>query len=670
MEHAAYASPRERWVLALVLVLAALARGLFVAERTKAPDFEHPIVDAGFHDDWARSLADPNWKPLPGIEDPGLRTRAYLRPPGYPYFLALVYALSGGSALAPLVVQALLGLSSALLAFAIGRRYFGPWAGPGVAAALGFYWVLVYFEGELHDPALLVFLCLALYAQLGRWAERPRAGVALAAGVLLGMAALVRPNVLLFAPVVLVWGFWVAGGRRAGAQILRSAAAGVLGCALAVAPVTLRNWIVAHDFVLISTNAGINLWIGNYEGATGFVAEEIAGLGRFETCYDYPRIVARLEERLGRPLADSEVSAWFSDEARAWIAANPGDALALTAKKAGYFWGPIEIPHNKELRAERAHSRVLRLLPGNFGALLALAAIGFALLFRDRRRGADADRARWRMAVLALAFVLAYFFSVLPFFQAARYRVPVLPFLMLFAAYAFARLVALLEVRAWSRAAVGVAAWTGIALLLMWPARGEQPLMDKWHRDRGLAYMNAGDAERALPEYRAAIEASPGDAVLHYDLGLALEKLGDPGAALDAYAAAVRLGPGDARARNNLGNLLGRAGRVAEALPHFEAAVLHDPGYALAFQNLGRACALLQRLPEAIEAYRRWVALEPENAAAHATLAETQAAAGEIEQALETVERGLRQVPANDSAGRQRLEAARATLRAARARSG
>jgi hypothetical protein len=48
---------RERVILGLLLACALLVRGWHIQERRHAPDFDHPIVDAAFHDDWARTLA-------------------------------------------------------------------------------------------------------------------------------------------------------------------------------------------------------------------------------------------------------------------------------------------------------------------------------------------------------------------------------------------------------------------------------------------------------------------------------------------------------------------------------------------------------------------------------------------------------------------------------------
>ena len=100
-------SPR-RWVLAAlvaILLLAAGLRGLYLAELVRNPLFGDPAVDAQYHDYWARGLATGNWTPPEGCPDPLIRTRPFLRPPGYPYFLAIIYRVIGPSYVGAAVVQ-------------------------------------------------------------------------------------------------------------------------------------------------------------------------------------------------------------------------------------------------------------------------------------------------------------------------------------------------------------------------------------------------------------------------------------------------------------------------------------------------------------------------------------------------------------------------------------
>ena len=110
-----------------ILVVGAGLRIAYLGEVRQLPDFRHPAVDAAFHDYWARGIAFGEWEPGERFDDPGVRTSPYFRPPGYAYFLAAIYAVGGNGYVTPRVVQAVLGLGSALLGFLFARRRFGRW---------------------------------------------------------------------------------------------------------------------------------------------------------------------------------------------------------------------------------------------------------------------------------------------------------------------------------------------------------------------------------------------------------------------------------------------------------------------------------------------------------------------------------------------------------------
>lgn len=572
------------WIGLLVVAGAVALRWFYFQERRGDPDFAYPDVDALYHDYWARGLAFDRWLPPPGMEDPGVRAKPYFRPPGYPYFLAAIYRCAAGSYAAPRIIQHVLGVAGVALAWWLGTRLAGRLAGGLYAAGMGSYWILLYFEGELLDPALNVFLLMALVAASLLWLERLRAGWIFLAGLLLGLAAVVRPNMLAFFPAGLAWLSWVL--RRRGPW-LRAAGLWTAGLVLAVAPATARNWAVARERVLISTNAGVNFYIGNNPDATGYCMAELPGWGPYRTCFDYQRICRRVAQAAGRPLRDSDVSAFFFAEGMRWARANPGRALALLAKKAVLFWGRPEVAHNTVENQGRRTSRILRRLPGNFPLFLCLGVLGAAGIART---GAPPAR---RMALFMALFVGAYFLSVWPFFAAARYRVPLLPFILFFAAAGVRQITVWIQAGAWRRLAGSAAALLPLYGLLAWNWTGYREPLGRWHFDRGWALVKQGRLAEAQEQFRFALDDNPGEVRARINLGNVLGQMGDLAGAEREFRQALAAGE-NTEAWNNLGYALYLQGRSAEAVPCFERALALDPENGQARNNRQAAQASLE----------------------------------------------------------------------------
>ncbi|MEM6570712.1 MAG: glycosyltransferase family 39 protein [Planctomycetota bacterium] len=585
---------RERLVLLLLVVVGGLLRLGYLAERRAAPDFDRPVIDAGFHDDWARTLAfgeerAPEWRRA-GVQDPGLATEPYLRPPAYPFLLAAVYRVTGGSVTAAVALQMLFGLVSVVLAWSIARR-FGV-ASAGIAAGvMALHWTLIYFEGELLAPSLAVALELAVILALLRAADAKSRRWALAAGALLGLAVLTRPNLLALVAVAAPW--LALALRRRGAPLLAPLGLFALGLVLAIAPVTLRNISVSGQPVLVTSNLGVNLWIGNHEGADGRITAEVAGMGRFRTCYDWPGVVAAVEEEVGREMTASDVSSWFTSRALDWIRSNPGEFAALTLRKAALFWGPEEISNNKDVAAEKRHSLALRWLPFPFPLLSLCAFAGFGLFLASRRSDGqndltegevDAADRRTQAEVVALVggFALISFLSLLPFFATARFRVPLVPFLAILAG-----------LLPFHRAATTTGRWTAIGVsavlvALAWlGAPDGAPADHRYHLDRG----------RAL--YNQVTDATPAD-----------ERARIYGEARVELEAALRLSGGAPSAEYEMGVLEVRMGRIEEARLRWEACARKDSEHALSRYNLGHAYEQLGDRRAAIESFGRAAALD------------------------------------------------------------
>lgn len=620
--------------LAVVLLAGVGLRASYFGEIAQSPEFRHPLVDPLFSDYWARALVTGDWSSS-GIQEvygrlPGIPERPYFRPPGYPHFLALVYRAAGTSYVAPRIAQMVLGIGSALLALALARLLLGRAAGVVAAGFMATYWGFIYFEGELQEPSLLILLTLGLLVTLvlaAREVGRPRtpagaghtALLALASGLLLGLATLVRANVALFLPVALAWAFWVSR-RRLQHRAFRVLALGlIVGAVIAVAPATVRNWVVARDFVPVSSNLGINLYIGNNREAQGMFVGDAPTLNRFGSCFDYPRIASELESEIGRPLRDSEVSAIYTRKAIAFARGNPAAVLRLMARKAYLFWGPHEMSLDRVVTYDRLSSQTLRLIPWTFPLALALGLAGTAALAAELRRSgrrggqstapSDAEGQRLQDAeltregiVLLAVFALTSFASFLPFFVTAGYRLPVVPVLLILGAYAAVRFATLVARRDARRAVVWPVAVAALCALGSVPLVRYEPGIAKWHYDRGVALALEGRHEAAALEYRKAIATTQNPSPeTHSNLGMALAATGRLADAVAALGEAIAVNPLDQGSANNLAWILatasdesirdgGRAVAIAERV--LEGGSGDDPGFldtlAAAYAEAGR----------------------------------------------------------------------------------
>ena len=239
-----------------VVGLALLLRVVHVLFSRESPFFAAPTLDGDYHLQWARAFAAGET----------FREGPFFRAPLYPWFLGVCLKLFGPSVLIPRLVQAVLGATATWLTYLVGKRAFCAPVGLVASVLVATSWVLIYFDGELLIPTLIVPLDLwALYLTLGL-RDRPTAKQAGFAGAVWGLSAIARPNVLLFMPFLAGWLAWRA--RPAWRKGLAPVLALTAGTLAPILPITFTN-VARGDFALISTQAGVNFWIGNNPGSDG-----------------------------------------------------------------------------------------------------------------------------------------------------------------------------------------------------------------------------------------------------------------------------------------------------------------------------------------------------------------------------------------------------------------
>ncbi|HVT18442.1 MAG TPA: tetratricopeptide repeat protein [Thermoanaerobaculia bacterium] len=618
---------REASWLAAILGLALVLRLAHWAAVRKAPFVAELAMDGREYDRWAREIAGGNW----------LGTGVFFQAPLYPYLLAGLYAVVGHHLDAVYLAQIGLAVAASYALYRAGREMAGPRAGLAAAALAAIYGPFLFYDVQVgkESPAVAV-TCFLLWA-LAAARARPSSGRWLAAGLLLGVLTLLRENALLALPFLLplAWplangapplangtpplGNWTSplvNGRVAG--LARRCAALLAGVALALAPVALRNGLVGGDYLPTTSQGGVNFYIGNNPRADGTYrpvspGKQIPELERQQAL--------RIAERaLGRRLTPAEASRFWLGKALSWAAVHPGSFLRLQLRKLGMFWSWYEWPDAVDYYWVRSLSPVFRLPLLELGGAEILALAGLTLL--ALRRPAPPALAP------PLLFALGWTVSTVLFFLFSRYRLPVLPALLLIGALPLAGL-SLAASRqdqnaagkggAGARVSKGLAAALGAAVVVAVAAprlAGFAPRMDLVHYNLGRLAEEKGDSAAARAHYQAVLAIDPHDFLACLNLGSDAARRRDWPAALRLYSRAAALEPASDAAHGNLGGVYLALGQLGAAERHLQRALALDPDNLQALHNLALLRLRQGDLRAATELERRVLVLDPGNPAA------------------------------------------------------
>lgn len=510
-----------------ILLLACALRLIYLVQYSQLPDWDQLTVDNWYHHNWAQTIADGNI----------VGDTTYFRAPFYIYCLGLLYALAGPSLWIARLFGAAIGMASVGMTFLLGRRLFNHRVGLIAAAFHAIYPIMIYFEGELLLDSLF---CLTVQLVLHRFMiafSSERCRDLLYAGLLTGLSAITRPTILVIVPLALITLIILyrhrGGFKRAGIYF-----AGLL---LVTAPVLIRNVAVAEDPVLIASQGGVNLYIGNNDQADGLSASMPEPLGRN---WQIRRITHLAEEATGQRLKPGEVSDYWSGKAIAWIVSHPKRFTELVGKKIYYQFINREISNNRPLGPFMDKFSLFAFNPLSFGLIITLAIAGLALGWKPDRR-----------SLFVLAFMAIYVLGVSLFFYNSRFRLPLLPLYLVLAANGalaiFERIRNRRAIPLYTVASVAaVAAFSFFPLLSLPTERSSHHLLS-----RGIYYFGIQEYSIALDNFRKAARFSPDLPDLNLNIGACFFRMGNADSARFYFDAERTLHPGRTTSYQNQASL-------------------------------------------------------------------------------------------------------------------
>ncbi|MBF0254627.1 MAG: glycosyltransferase family 39 protein [Candidatus Omnitrophica bacterium] len=486
---------KKRWTWPLAIWAAAISARLTYLLLLKDTPFFGPLtphLDDGAFWVLANKIAAGDW----WCRVP----EAAYRVPAYPYFLALIIRAAGPNLWAVHLTQILIGSLTPVMVYFLSGEIFGSGRArliSGFLAAL--YTPLVVYDSALLGESLAIFLSAAGLLCLTRAAKR--AGRAWRGyfwgGLLLGAAALFRPNIMIPAALLAVAAGSVSAiQNRSVFKTLLVTGVFIAGVTLALTPNTIRNARLHDDFLPLGALGGVNLYFGNHPGADGkFTA--VRGIGTtFSEIIRNSQRIAEAEYEHG--LKPSQASAFWVRKTLDMIRRDPSMFVSKLGIKAGLLVNRAEIPDIVDLDFLKIFVPMMRWSPVGYGVVAVLGLCGFVFLVRS---GSSVPR------IYLDVFFVGYAVSVLIFFVTGRVRLPVVLPMMLYAGWLVESVrLALTERR--TRLLVGqFAAAVIIGAAVFWPTGESDHAMG--YNSLGVAMSYRGITHLAEKYFREAIRMRP-----------------------------------------------------------------------------------------------------------------------------------------------------------------
>lgn len=572
--------------IAAVVFLAALVRMLYLYEIHDNPFFRHLLIDETSYNQWARRIAAGEW----------LGKEVFYQDPLYPYFLGTIYSVIGRDFVWVRVIQLAMGTATCAFIYLLGRDFFDARTGlvAGIIAAL--YRPFFYFEAMFLKTFLGVFLLCAFLLMLVAARKRGWFLLWVGAGLVLGLLALVRSNSLALVGGVLIW---LLATERESEKLRRkliSFGGFAVGLAIVLSTIFARNYIVGKDVVFLTSQAGQNFFIGN---------NLLNDNGRYSPPayirphpkYEQKDFRLWAEKYSGRELKPSEASTFWFKKAFGYIAENPRHWAALTWTKFRLFWNWYEVPDNQNFYFFSRYSRLLRLPLPDFRIVAALGLCGMALCLSD-----------WRKTLLLYMAVILYSGTVIAFYIFGRYKLTVVPGLILFAAFLLNALPGMIAERKYLKLGAGaVLTACFFAFLSMDVATPDGYLLDDANAYCRLGSIHLKDErfDDALSAYGQAADTAPRYWAAHYGLGETHERMGAGESALASYEMTIKLNPTFPDAYGRAGHIYFRMGDYEKSAERYLKALKYDPNRPGLHRRLAAIYTLLGKEEEAVAHLRK-----------------------------------------------------------------
>jgi 4-amino-4-deoxy-L-arabinose transferase-like glycosyltransferase len=331
-------------------------------------------------------------------------------PPVYPLIMAGIFKVFGiysmQSALALELLLTIVSVLSCGLLYLLGKRLYNAQVGLIAAFLLAIYPPSIYYAvRSVWDTGIFTCCLLVVVLMFLRLADHPNLKAGMCLGIIMGFTSLVNPIIISAYPFASAWLYLKSDSNRS--TVMKTIALMLTGFCVVISPWLLRNYLLFGQFVFIKSNFGHELYIGlKYDYSSGEPSIKNDNVKRFLLTEDEREFIDNANEASRNGL--------LLRKAITFIAENPLHFTQQVISRFTRFWTFMR-PY-PGLQAKVSLTIYLTVL------ILAVAGL---VLSRAKRRGVQL------VVLFLLSLPLPYYLTVAHIF---RYRFPVEPFLLLFAA--------------------------------------------------------------------------------------------------------------------------------------------------------------------------------------------------------------------------------------------
>ncbi len=397
-----------------IMLIGIFLRVVYLQEIQQIQFYDHPVGDAKNYVNRANDIIKGEIIP---------KQAPFLSNALYPYYLAITKPLTKNLT-APRVVQMCFGVMNIFIVYLIMTIIFSSISGLIAATITAIYPVFIFFEGDLLMISIVIFTMNISLLMFVLYQKKLKRIFLIIGGCFLGLSVLGKPDTIMLAPFIAVW--VVLQHANLKKRIIDFSIL-TISVTLMILPLTISNYLVEKEFILLTTNGGVNFYIGNHKGASGlFRIPEGSGL-RVDGLHRYSKFVAEANTR--QHLSASGVSKYWFNKGVHFIKNNQGDFFSLLGKKALLMINRFELANHHSYYFYKDQCAVLKYNPLNFSVLIFFAVVGIIASFKERHK-------YW---LLYLYFSITFIVSIF-FFISDRYRLPTVMMAIIFGSYGLFKL--------------------------------------------------------------------------------------------------------------------------------------------------------------------------------------------------------------------------------------